>query len=166
MRRCALYSTPRIQQFIQCESCCRALYSYLTSNHAPPELYSLYSFIQLYTALYTSCILYSYTAYTLYSTIQSPSAPTGNHQQRLVRGASRTDVLRAHRGHGPSPASMEACLKGRATGNTWNMRAPTTHGEVMCIVAQGTPRVRRISIRLNLIPRSSRSEPTCGTDRS
>ena len=47
-------------------TCCRALYSVRASNHAPPELYSLYSIIQ-------RCILYSYTAYTLYSTIQSPS---------------------------------------------------------------------------------------------
>jgi hypothetical protein len=69
----ALYSTPRIQEFIQCESCCRALYSSLTSDHAPPELYSLYSVIQRYTAYTACCILYSYTAYTLYSSIQSPS---------------------------------------------------------------------------------------------
>ena len=47
-------------------TCCRALYSSLTSFHHSPELYSLYSIIQ-------RCILYSYTAYTLYSTIQSPS---------------------------------------------------------------------------------------------
>ena len=41
----------------------------------PPELYSLrvYNFIQRYTALYKDCILYSYTAYTVYSAIQSPS---------------------------------------------------------------------------------------------
>ena len=55
-----------LQQFIQRETCCRALYSVPSSNHAPPELYSLYSVIQ-------RCILYSYTAYTLYSAIQSPS---------------------------------------------------------------------------------------------
>ena len=35
-------------------------------NHAPLELYSLYSVIQ-------RCILYSYTAYTVYSAVQSPS---------------------------------------------------------------------------------------------
>ena len=34
-------------------TCCRALYSVRASNHAPPELYSLYSIIQHYTALYT-----------------------------------------------------------------------------------------------------------------
>ena len=70
----ALDSMPCIQQFIhQCESCCRAIYSSLTSDHAPPELYSLYSVIQRYTAYTACCILYSYTAYTLYSSIQSPS---------------------------------------------------------------------------------------------
>ena len=55
----------------------RYLYSVPSSDHAPPELYSLYSqLIQLYTALYSviqrlykDCILYSYTAYTLYSAI-------------------------------------------------------------------------------------------------
>ena len=69
-------------------TCCRALYSSLTSNHASPELYSLYSFIQ-------RCVLYSYTAYTLYSTVQSPSA-------KDVRGLEAglpllADLLRAHR---------------------------------------------------------------------
>ena len=51
---------------------CRALYSTLTSNHAPPELYSV---IQRYTALY-SVVYYTATAYTIeytqYSAIQSP----------------------------------------------------------------------------------------------
>ena len=47
-------------------TCCRALYSVPASNHAPPELYSLYSIIQ-------RCILYSYTAYTLYDTGYSTS---------------------------------------------------------------------------------------------
>ena len=44
-----------------------------TPLQSSTALYSLYSFIQLYTALYKDCILYSYTAYTVYSAIQSPS---------------------------------------------------------------------------------------------
>ena len=43
-------------------TCCRALYSVRGSNHAPPELYSLYSIIQHYTALYS--VVY-YTAIQL-----------------------------------------------------------------------------------------------------
>ena len=62
-----------IQQIIQQKASCRALYSVPSSNHAPPELYSTLQLIQLYTALYKDCILYSYTAYTVYSAIQSPS---------------------------------------------------------------------------------------------
>ena len=43
-------------------TCCRALYSSLTSDHHSPELYSLYSIIQHYTALYS--VVY-YTAIQL-----------------------------------------------------------------------------------------------------
>ena len=65
-RRRGALQLSRIQEIIQQKASCRALYSSLTSDHASPELYSLYSVIQ-------RCILYSYTAYTVYSTIQSPS---------------------------------------------------------------------------------------------
>ena len=46
---------------------CRAIYSSLTSNHAPSELYSLYSVIQRYTALCTIQLysLYSIQRYTI-----------------------------------------------------------------------------------------------------
>ena len=56
-----------IQEIIQQKASCRALYSTLTSNHAPPELYSLYSVIQRYTALYTIQLysLYSIQRYTI-----------------------------------------------------------------------------------------------------
>ena len=56
-----------IQQIIQQKASCRALYSVPTSNHAPPELHSLYSFIQHYTALYIIQLysLYSIQRYTI-----------------------------------------------------------------------------------------------------
>jgi hypothetical protein len=79
-RRRGALQLSRIQQIIQQKTCCRALYSSLTSNHASPELYSLYAAYTAYTAytaLIQRCILYSYTAYTVYSTIHSPSGRAG-----------------------------------------------------------------------------------------
>ena len=83
-RRCGALQLSIIQQIIQQKASCRALYSSLTSNHAPPELYSLYSTIQ-------RCILYSYTAYTVYSAIQSPS-DTQTHRGVAVSQSHRPDT--------------------------------------------------------------------------
>ena len=67
-------------------TCCRALYSRHASDRAPPELYSIYSFIQ-------RCILYSYTAYTVYT-----PPPDGSyfHIHKITELAALTRSIAVH----------------------------------------------------------------------
>ena len=128
-----------IQEIIQQKASCRALYSTLASNHAPPELYSLYSVvyytaIQLiqYTALYNHPLgaQGSTSLHTISPPASAPASNTYGMRPNVTLRAPSAEFIRSscQRSPAPAPQLNRSPHKGSCTECHSKSRHPhTTH---------------------------------------